>query len=1031
MSRVFIERPIATALLAAAMFLAGLLGYRALPVADLPQVEFPTIQVVTQLPGASAQTTETLITSPLERQLGQIAGLTDMFSTSSYGTSTIVLQFILGRDIDAVGEDVQAAINAAGGALPKDLPYPPVYSKVNPADPPIVTLALTSDTVPLREVSDVANTLLGQRLSRVSGVGLVSVAGNQQPAVRVRVDPARMAAYGISLEDLRSVLGEANVDEAKGTIDGTLQARSIGANDQLLSATDYADLVIAYHNGDALRVRDIGTAVDGVENQLTQATANGKPAILVDVRHQPGANILQTVERIRAVLPALEHDIPAGIQVRILSDQTTTIRASVSDVQVTLLISMLLVVLVIFIFLGNVRATLIPSVALPLSLIGTFGVMALCGFSLDNLSLMAMTIGTGFVVDDAIVMIENVVRHIEMGKAPLRAAVDGAGEIGFTILSLTVSLIAVFIPLLFMAGIVGRLFQEFALTLTIAVVMSAIVSLTVTPMMCGHVLKSNKSTQKTRSAWLLGAGERGFGWLAIRYERSLDAVLRHPTAMLIIAFLTLAATIALYAGLPKGFLPREDTGMIAITTRANPDVSMPAMERLQSRMTAIVQTDPAVSGVDSVVGVDGINPAANIGRMTAILKPRGARPPVGIVIARLAARAQSVVGMTIHMQAVQDIQIGARPSAEPFQYTLIDANGRELGAWAPKLQIALAKLPELRDLVSDQEPDGTRLNVTIDRSKASQLGVSMQSVDDTLYDAFGQRQVSTIYGQQTQDRVVLEADSQFQDAAVPLDRLYVKAAAGAMVPLSAIAMISRSTTPLTVTRDGQFPAMTLSFDIASGVSLQEAIVAIHRAEQSIRLPASMAGSFSGDAAEFQVSLASEPWLILAAVVVIYIVLGVLYESTIHPVTILSTLPSAGLGALIALWCAGDDLSLIGLIGIVLLMGIVKKNAIMVIDFALEAERQQGMSPEDAIRRASSLRFRPIMMTTMSALFGAVPLMLGTGAGSELRRPLGIAIVGGLMLSQLLTLYTTPVIYLLLDRLHGLRRNVAGRLAAQE
>jgi len=1020
----FIARPVATCLLAVAVLLGGVLGYRTLPVAALPTVDFPTIQVTTQLPGAGPDTVATLITASLERQFGQITGLAVMTSTSSEGTSQITLQFNLNRRLDSAAQDVQAAINAASGTLPVTLPYPPIYAKVNPADAPILSLALTSDSISIDRISDAADTLLQPKLSQIDGVGKVTVQGGLRPAVRVRVDPARVAAYGLSMEDVRTAVASANVNGAKGGFDGPRQAYALGANDQLVTPAAYKDLVIAYKNASAVRLSDVGTVIAGVENDRVAGWYNGNPAVVLDIQRQPGANIVSTVAAIKAALPGLQRAMPAAVAMAVVVDRTETIRASVNDVQFTLMLSIGLVVFVIFLFLRSARATLIPAIALPLSLIGTFGVMALCGYSLDNLSLMALTVATGFVVDDAIVMIENVVRYIEDGVPPLEAAYRGAAQIGFTIVSLTVSLVAVFIPLLFMTGVVGRLFNEFAVVLSTSVIVSAVVSLTLTPMMCGRLLRANE-----RPSWLTGWFERGFIRLTKGYQRTLAVALRYQRLVLLVAVGTLAGTIILYVATPKGFLPLQDTGVIVAVTEASQSASVPRMSSLQTQLAEIAQRDPAVTGVVSFVGAGTINATPNTGRLTIALKPRRERDPAPVVIARLQAAMAGVPGMSVFMQAVQDIQIGTRISRTQFQYTLLDTDAQELATWAPRLLGRLRTMPDLQDVASDQQTEGFSTRIQVDRDAAMRLGVSMQAVQDTLYDAFGQRQISTIFSQSNQYRVVLEADPDWQADPHSLDRLRVPGLAGAQVPLSAIATITRGTAPLAVTHQSQFPSITISFNLAPGSSLSHAVAAVAQAEREMGLPSTIVGSYSGDAAEFQDSLSSEPWLILAAVVVIYIVLGVLYESTIHPVTILSTLPSAGIGALLALDFAGQDLSLVALVGIVLLMGIVKKNAIMMIDFALEAERLRGLSPLAAITEASLLRFRPIMMTTAAALLGALPLVIENGTGSELRYPLGLTIVGGLLLSQVLTLYTTPVIYLAFERTR--LRFVRPRVAAAE
>jgi multidrug efflux pump len=1009
----FIARPIATSLLAIAVLLAGVLGYRNLPVAALPQVDFPTIQVTTQLPGANPDTVASLITASLERQFGQIQGLSAMTSTSSEGTSQITLQFALSRSIESAAQDVQAAINAAAGTLPGNLPYPPVYSKVNPADAPILTLALMSDNITLDQVSDAADTLLQPKLAEIEGVGRVSVQGRMRPAVRVRVDPARLAAYGLSMEDVRTAIAAANVNGAKGGFDGPRQAVSLGANDQITSPEAYSTLVVAWRNNAPVRLSDVGEVVGGLENTRTVATYQGRPAVVLDVQRQPGANIVASVDRLRAELPKLRAALPAAVEMVIVADRTETIRASVADVQATLMLSVVLVVGVIFLFLHSWRATAIPAVALPLSLVGTFGVMALAGYGLDNLSLMALTVATGFVVDDAIVMIENVVRYIEEGDSPLAAAYKGAAQIGFTIVSLTVSLIAVFIPLLFMTGVVGRLFSEFAVVLSVSVVVSAVVSLTLTPMMCGRLLRGGEERPSLVGRW----AEAGFQGMLRLYRRTLGWSMRHEGFMLVTAVATLAGTVLLYVVVPKGFLPTQDTGMIVAVTEAAQSVSIPRMAALQAQAAEIVRRDPAVAGVVSFVGAGQINPTPNTGRLTITLKPRRARAESASEIARrLTGELAGIAGLSVFMQPVQDIQIGTRVSRTQYQYTLVDTDVRELNTWAPRLLARLRQAPALADVTSDQQDDGFRSFVRVDRDAAMRLGVTMQAVQDVLYDSFGQRQISTIFSQANQYRVVLEADVPWVADPNSLLLLRVPGTGGAQVPLSAIATLERVTAPLVVTHESQFPSVTLSFNLARGAALGDAVEAIAAAGREIGLPATISGSYAGDAAEFERSLASEPWLILAAVVVIYIVLGVLYESAIHPVTILSTLPSAGIGALLALMATGQDLSLVALVGIVLLMGIVKKNAIMMIDFAIEAERERGLSPEESIREACLLRFRPIMMTTMAALLGALPLVIEGGTGSELRFPLGVTIVGGLLLSQLLTLYTTPAIYLAFERL---------------
>jgi len=1019
-SELFIRRPVATTLLMFGLLLAGLLGFRELPISALPQVDYPTIVVSAQLPGASADTVASSVTTPLERQFGQIPALAQLTSVSSFGNSQITLQFALDRDIDAAQQDVQAAINAATTFLSRSLPSPPSYSKSNPADAPILTLGVSSDTLPLSQVDDYADSILAQKISQVSGVGLVSINGGQKPAVRIQADPEALAGAGLSLDDLRTAVVAANVNQPKGTLDGVRQNYSLATNDQLSDANDFRPLVIAYKNGAPVRLVEVANVLDGVENAELAGWADQKRAILLNVQRQPGANVIEVANRIKALLPQLTASLPQGLQVRVLSDRTETVRASVEDVEFTLVLTIGLVVGVIFAFLRNLRATAIPSITVPLSLVGTFGIMYLAGYSLDNLSLMALTISTGFVVDDAIVMIENVARYIEQGMSPFEAAIAGSKQIAFTILSLTVSLVAVLIPLLFMGGVVGRLFREFAVTLSVAIVVSAILSLTLTPMMCAHLLEPEPPVSERGKFYR--ASERVFDAALAFYDRGLRWVLSHQPTTAVATLATLAVTVLLAIGIPKGFFPGQDTGLLLGVTQAGPDVSFPRMMDLETQASDIVRTDPDVDNVVSFIGADGTNPTTNSGRLSITLKPRGERhASADEIIARLRPRLAELPGLDVHLQAVQDLQIDTRVSQTQYQYTLEDSDPQELALWADTMQRELSHLPELADVASDQQNGGLSVALTIDRDTASRLGITPQAIDDTLYDAFGQRQVSTIFTQLNQYRVILEVKPELKDDPSALAHLYVRSKTGDTVPLSAFAHFAETTAPLIVAHQGQFPAATLSFNLAPGVALGQAVDAIHEAERRVALPPGVRADFTGTARAFRESLASEPALLAAAVITVYIVLGVLYESYIHPITILSSLPSAGVGALLALLVCGQEFSVIALIGIILLIGIVKKNAIMMIDFALEAERDQGLSPLEAIHKACLLRFRPIMMTTLAALLGGIPLAIGSGTGSELRRPLGVSIVGGLLISQVLTLYTTPVIYLYMTRFgHWLR-----------
>jgi multidrug efflux pump len=1019
-SRPFILRPVATSLLMAAILLIGIVAYKQLPVSALPEVDYPTMQVVTFYPGASPEVTASAITAPLERQLGEVPGLNQMLSTSSEGASVITLQFVLSLNIDVAEQEVQAAINAAQTLLPTDLPLPPIYSKTNPADAPILTLALTSKTMPLQQVEDFADTRLAQKISQLSGVGAVTISGGQKPAVRIQANPTQLASYGLNLEDLHTALTNTSLDSAKGSFDGPHQNYQIDANDQLLTAKEYNEVVVAYKKGAPVMLKDVAKVVDGIENNKLAAWMNENPAVIVNIQRQPGANIIQVVDRITALLPKLRATIPSSIIISTLTDRTLTVRASVEDVEFELMVCIALVVMVIFVFLRNLAATFIPSVAVPLSIVGTFAAMYALGYSLNNLTLMALTISTGFVVDDAIVMIENIIRYVEEGMAPLEAALQGAEQIGFTIISLTVSLIAVLIPLLFMGDITGRLFREFAVTLAVTIIVSAVVSLTLTPMLCAKLLRHKKDAHE---GWFYRHSEAVFEKTIEFYGKTLEVVLRFRVLTMLVALATLALTVYLYILIPKGFFPVQDTGLIQAVSEADQSVSFTKMSELQQQLATVILKDPGVESLSSFIGVDNTNTTMNAGRIQINLKPKEQRTAdASGIIRRLQPELAKIDGITLYMQPIQDLSVEDIVSRTQYQYSIEDPSADELSQYANKFVNRLKELPQLADVASDLQTHGLEAYLNIDRQTATRVGITASALDAALYDAFGQRQVSTLFTPINQYHVILEVQPEFQVHPRNLRDIYVQSAGVAPVPLSAFTKTADSSMPILISHIGQFPATTVSFNLAETASLGEAVEAIKNVEKEMPPPPAMQASFQGTAEAFVASLTNEPLLILAALVTVYIVLGVLYESYIHPITILSTLPSAGVGALLALMICRQELTVVAIIGIVLLIGIVKKNAIMMIDFALDAERHQGKSPYDAIFQACLLRFRPIMMTTMAALLGAVPLAFGTGTGSELRRPLGITIIGGLLLSQLLTLYTTPVIYLFFD---GIARRFSG------